>query len=50
MRLGAHPEDAARDLTLILLSNSDGLAAGYGLERGDVGASPFVKIFLRLFL
>ncbi|MDO8795441.1 MAG: serine hydrolase domain-containing protein [Vicinamibacterales bacterium] len=37
-------------LTLILLSNSDGLAAGYGLERGDVSASPFVKIFLRLFL
>ena len=37
-------------LTLILLSNSDGLAAGYGLERGDVRASPFVKIFLRLFL
>ena len=34
-------------LTLILLSNSDGLAAGYGLERGDVSASPFVKIFLR---
>jgi len=37
-------------LTLILLSNSDGLAAGYGLDRGDVSASPFVKIFLRLFL
>lgn len=37
-------------LTLILLSNSDGLAAGYGLERADVNASPFVKIFLRLFL
>lgn len=37
-------------LTLILLSNSDGLAAGYGLERGDINASPFVKIFLRLFL
>lgn len=37
-------------LTLIMLSNSDGLAAGYGLDRGDVRASPFVKIFLRLFL
>ncbi len=39
-----------RGLTLILLSNSDGLAAGYGLERADVSASPFAKIFLRLFL
>ncbi len=37
-------------LTLILLANSDRLAAGYGLERGDVSTSPFVKIFLRLFL
>lgn len=37
-------------LTLILLSNSDGLAAGFNLERADVSASPFVKIFLRLFL
>ncbi len=37
-------------LTLILLANSDRLAAGYNLERGDVSASPFVKIFLRLFL
>ena len=37
-------------LTLILLSNSDRLAAGYNLEQGDVTTSPFVKIFLRLFL
>jgi CubicO group peptidase (beta-lactamase class C family) len=37
-------------LTLILLSNSDGLASGFALERADVRASPFVKIFLRLFL
>lgn len=39
-----------KGLTLILLSNSDRLAFGYSLERGDVSASPFVKIFLRLFL
>ena len=37
-------------LTLILLANSPGLAAGYQLERGDATTSPFVKIFLRLFL
>lgn len=37
-------------LTLIMLSNSDGLAAGFNFERGDVTASPFVKVFLRLFI
>lgn len=37
-------------LTLILLANSPGLAAGYDLEQSDVASSPFVKIFLRLFL
>lgn len=37
-------------LTLILLSNSGGLAAGYNFEQGDVTASPFVKVFLRLFI
>lgn len=39
-----------KNLTLILLSNSDGLAAGYNLEQGDVTTSPFVKVFLRLFI
>jgi CubicO group peptidase (beta-lactamase class C family) len=39
----------ARRLTLILLANSDGLSTGANLEAGDVTASPFVKIFLRLF-
>lgn len=39
----------ARSLTLILLANSDGLSTGANLEQGDVTASPFVKIFLRLF-
>ncbi|MGH9383069.1 MAG: serine hydrolase domain-containing protein [Vicinamibacterales bacterium] len=37
-------------LTLILLANSPGLATGLNLEQGDVTVSPFVKIFLRLFL
>jgi len=39
----------SRRLTLIMLANSDGLSAGASLEQGDVTASPFVKIFLRLF-
>lgn len=39
----------SRRLTLIMLANSDGLSRGAGLEQGDVTASPFVKIFLRLF-
>jgi CubicO group peptidase (beta-lactamase class C family) len=40
----------SKRLTLILLANSDGLTAGYNLERGDITTSPFVKIFLRLFI
>lgn len=40
----------AKRLTLIMLSNSGGLAAGYNFERGDVTSSPFVKVFLRLFI
>lgn len=40
----------SKRLTLILLANSGGLAAGYNLEQGDVANSPFVKIFLRLFI
>jgi CubicO group peptidase (beta-lactamase class C family) len=40
----------ARRLTLIMLANSDGLSTGANLEQGDVTASPFVKIFLRLFV
>lgn len=39
-----------RGLTLIMLANSDGLASGVNLEGGDVTASPFVRIFLRLFV
>jgi CubicO group peptidase (beta-lactamase class C family) len=37
-------------LTLIMLSNSGGLAAGNSFEQGDVTTSPFVKVFLRLFI
>lgn len=39
-----------RRLTLILLANSDGLTAPFGLEAGDVTASIFAKTFLRTFL
>jgi CubicO group peptidase (beta-lactamase class C family) len=37
-------------LTLILLANSPGLAQGYDLENANVTSSPFVKVFLRLFI
>lgn len=37
-------------LTLILLANSAGLVQGYHLESASVTASPFVKVFLRLFI
>ena len=37
-------------LTLIMLSNSDGLAATFNFEQGDVTTSPFVRVFLRLFV
>jgi hypothetical protein len=40
----------ARDLTLILLANSDGLSAPYALSDGDVTASLFARLFLRLFV
>lgn len=38
-----------RRLTLILLANSDGLVAPFPLAEGDVNASLFAAIFLRLF-
>jgi len=40
----------ARQTTLILVANSDGLSKGFGLENGDVNASPFGKLFLGLFV
>jgi CubicO group peptidase (beta-lactamase class C family) len=39
-----------RNLTLILLANSDGLAAPYTLANGDVTASLFAQLFLKLFV
>jgi CubicO group peptidase (beta-lactamase class C family) len=39
-----------RNLTLIMLANSGGLAKGYDLENANVTSSPFVKVFLRLFI
>jgi CubicO group peptidase (beta-lactamase class C family) len=39
-----------RRLTLILLANSPGLVQGYDLENANVTSSPFVKVFLRLFI
>ncbi len=38
-----------RDVTFIVLANSDGLTAPFGLAAGDATASPFVKLFLRFF-
>jgi len=39
-----------RRLTLILLANSDGLAAPFELQTGDVTASIFARAFLRTFV
>lgn len=39
-----------RRLTLVLLANSDGLNAPFGLERGDITASLFARLFLRLMV
>ena len=38
----------SRNVTLILLANSDGLAAPYDLGQGDVTRSVFANLFLRL--
>ena len=40
----------SRKLTLILLANSDGLAAPYTLANGDLTASLFAQAFLQLFI
>jgi CubicO group peptidase (beta-lactamase class C family) len=36
-----------KDVTLILLANSDGASAGFDLGAGDVLRSPFARAFLR---
>ena len=40
----------SKDLTFILLANSDGLSAPYSLENGDVTKSLFAQVFLKLFV
>lgn len=39
-----------RNLSVILLANSDGLAAPYNLSDGDITTSLFGQLFLRLFV
>jgi CubicO group peptidase (beta-lactamase class C family) len=39
----------ARELTFIVLANSDGLTRTSGLAAGDALTSPFVRLFLRYF-
>ena len=39
-----------RDLTFIVLANSDGLTRTSNLAAGDALASPFVKLFLSFFV
>jgi CubicO group peptidase (beta-lactamase class C family) len=39
-----------RNLTLILLANSDGLSAPFALEAGDVTTSIFARTFLGIFV
>ena len=57
VKMTCPPQNAAaattcidKRLTLILLANSAGLVQGYNLENATVTASPFVKVFLRLFI
>jgi CubicO group peptidase (beta-lactamase class C family) len=38
----------ARNVTFILLANSDGLTAPYQLNQGDVTKSPYASVFLKL--
>jgi CubicO group peptidase (beta-lactamase class C family) len=38
-----------QDMTFIVLANSDGLAAPFALENGDVTTSVFAKLFLKAF-
>jgi CubicO group peptidase (beta-lactamase class C family) len=39
-----------KNITLILLANSDGLSAPFALQDGDVNDSLFARAFLRLFV
>lgn len=48
--LNSISDSPSKRLTLILLANSSALVQGYDLENAHVTSSPFVKVFLRLFL
>jgi CubicO group peptidase (beta-lactamase class C family) len=39
-----------RNLSLVLLANSDGLAAPYNLSNGDITSSLFAQLFFQLFV
>ena len=39
-----------RNITLIMLANSDGLVSSFSLEQGDLSFSPFGRVFLRFFI
>lgn len=38
-----------RSLSVVMLANSDGLVAPFGLDKGDATASLFAQLFLRIF-
>ncbi|HSL23846.1 MAG TPA: serine hydrolase domain-containing protein [Vicinamibacterales bacterium] len=40
----------ARNVTLIMLANSDGLVSSFAPEEGDLSISPFGRLFLRFFI
>jgi CubicO group peptidase (beta-lactamase class C family) len=40
----------AKELTMILLANSDGASRNHNLGAGDVLASPFAALFIRMFV
>jgi CubicO group peptidase (beta-lactamase class C family) len=40
----------AKELTMILLANSDGASRNHGLGAGDVFTSPFAALFVRMFV
>jgi hypothetical protein len=39
----------AKDLTMILLANSDGASRGFNLGKGNVLSSPFASFFINYF-
>jgi hypothetical protein len=39
-----------REVTLIVMANSDRMVRPFSLEEGDVSLSPFARVFLNLFV